>query len=504
MKKVLLVDDETYILELLEKMIDWEFYGFQIIGMAENALEAMQIFHKETPDIIITDICMDNISGIDFITRIRMQNSKVKVLILSAYDKFEYAQKALKLDVDGYLLKPINKEELLNTLLDILKKLDSKIEYQDEIVHLKHSLDSLQKKYVEGQLMDIFKGEFKSLPKEAEYAGYWNVLSIRTIIRNEIVFLEQDLKSYDEVDSFVLFVGNGLFAVFLHCEEHNKKQILLITEMIKKKYCDEENVILCGCGTDRENRLDLMCIRSQDALNQLFYSQDNFYLNLNKDSIYIKEEQEDFNQEKFLLWLINGKTDECIEYFSLYLKECAKYLVDRTEVIAFFQACVQTIKSTIKHKNVQTDLENMIVEAENIMRSHELFLLFLQCMECATQSNLQLSKSGVVIANAQEYIRKECFNEDFSIDILAEHLRISKSYLSKLYKDETMESIWNYVIRIRIAKAKELLIQSNATNFAIAKEIGYSSEYHFSRAFSKIVGVSPSTYKKMYMQITES
>lgn len=503
MKKVLLVDDETYILELLEKMIDWEFYGFQIVGTAENALEAMQIFHKESPDIIITDICMENISGIDFITRIRMQSSKVKVLILSAYDKFEYAQKALKLDVDGYLLKPINKEELLNTLLETLKKLESKIEYQDEILHLKHSLDSLQKKYLEGQLMDIFKGDYESLPKEVEYSGYWSVLSIRTIIRNEIVFLEQDLKNFQEVDSFVLFVGNGLFAVFLHCEEHNKKQILLITEIIKKKYCDEEKVILCGCGTDRENRLPLMCIRSKEALNQLFYKKDNYYLHVSRDIILVKEEQEVFNQEKFLLWLINGKTDDCIEYFSLYLKKCAQLNVERTEVIAFYQSCVQTIKSTIKHKSVQIDLENMMVEAENIMGSNELFLLFLQGMECVTKSNLQLSKSGVIIANAQEYIRKECFSEDFSIDILAEHLRISKSYLSKLYKDETMESIWNYVIRIRIAKAKELLIQNDATNFAIAKEIGYSSEYHFSRAFSKIVGVSPSTYKKMYMQITE-
>ena len=133
MKKVLLVDDESYMLDLLKQLIPWEFYGFSIVGAAENATEAMKVFHRESPDVIITDICMENISGIEFITRIRMQDTAVKVIIISAYDKFEYAQRALKLNVNGYLLKPINREELLNTLIEVQKELDSREGYQDRI-----------------------------------------------------------------------------------------------------------------------------------------------------------------------------------------------------------------------------------------------------------------------------------------------------------------------------------------------------------------------------------
>lgn len=180
--KVLLVDDERYMIEMLKEIIDWEFYGFSIVGTAENARDGMNLFYREQPDIIITDICMDQISGIEFITRIRLINASVKIMILSAYDKFEYAQKAVKLDVDGYLLKPVNREELLNSLLELQKKLESGSRYQEEIRDLRHSLDSLQRKYVEEQLIRIYEHGGETAKKELEEDSYWAVASILSLI----------------------------------------------------------------------------------------------------------------------------------------------------------------------------------------------------------------------------------------------------------------------------------------------------------------------------------
>ena len=115
---------------------------------------------------------------------------------------------------------------------------------------------------------------------------------------------------------------------------------------------------------------------------------------------------------------------------------------------------------------------------------------------------MQQGRAGIVISRAQEYVKGHCCQEEFSIEQLAEFLHLSKSYLSKIYKNETGESIWNFVMRVRITKAKEL-VGTDYTNYAIARAIGYSNEYHFSRAFSKMVGVSPSAYKKMYMRLEE-
>lgn len=501
MKKVLLVDDEAYVLDLLEQMIEWEFYGFEIIGKAENAPEALKIFHRENPDIIITDICMEQISGIEFITRIRMQDSQVKIIILSAYDKFEYAQKALKLNVDGYLLKPINKEELLDTLLEIQRKLASGEDYKDKISYLQSSLDSLQKKYLEEQLARIFHGEAEELPENVSGMGTWQVLSIRTIDRKEIVFLERDLKEIRELESFLLFVDDGLFALFL-LDKTNTGEVSRAVSEIKDKYCDADKTILCGIGIGKGEELGKICRRSKKALNSLFYEDGKFYNRLQRDGMEALKQPE-FSEEKLLLWTVNGEAEACIKYFKAYIADCRRYNEDRNVVIENFRHCIRAAQSAVKEQSVRKELEELEAEAGKELRSSGLISLFEKAMSYMSDGNVQLNKSGFVITNAQSYMRIRGLEECFSIDMLAEHLNISKSYLSKVYKEETGESIWNYVMRIRIAKAKEMLVNTDATNFAVAKAIGYSSEYHFSRAFSKSVGMPPSTYKKMYLQMRE-
>ncbi len=502
MRRILLVDDEDYILELLQEIIDWEFYGFQIIGTAENAREAMKIFYREAPDIIITDICMDDISGIEFITRIRLQNSTAKIIILSAYDKFEYAQKAMKLDVDGYLLKPINKEELLSTLLEVQKKLESKNEYQDQIRYLQSSLSNLQRKYLEEQLIWIYKNGTKSEAVDIEMPGFWAVASIQTIVRNEIVFLERQIKNLAGVEAFTLFVGDGLFALLLYSSNQNGNQIKAALEQIKKKYCDDEKSVLCGVSnTDECKELSQICENSRRALNLLFYKNTKHYItNAVIKNMVQSSRREELNQEQFLLWIANNELDRCREHFQEYLKRCADRNEDKNNVDQYFNQCAYTIKSYVQEKGSITEIEKLIQDASLALRSTEVYDLFDHCLKLIDGDSFHLKKTGIIIANAQDYIRNNCYDEKFSVDLLAEYLNISKSYLSKLYKDETKESIWNYVIRVRITKAREMLVNTNATNYEITKAIGYASEYHFSRAFSKIVGVSPSTYKKLYLQ----
>lgn len=502
MRRVLLVDDEGYILELLQEIIDWEFYGFQIVGTAENARDAMKIFYQKDPDIIITDICMDDISGIEFITRIRLQSSKVKIVILSAYDKFEYAQEALKLDVDGYLLKPVKKEELLSIILEIQKKLESKSEYQDKIWHLQSSLDNLKRKYLEEQLIKIYQTGLEPTTNDLDLQGFWAVASIKTIERKEIVFLESDMKALNDVKVYTLFVGDGLFALFLYSTIQNREQIRGALENIKQKYCNNEKSILCGMSsTDENSELSKICEYSRKALNMLFYKNTKYYIS----NVSLKEQVkskvvEEASQEQFTLWIVNHEFDQCTEHFMNYLKGCADANVEVTKVIQYFKQCANVIKFYIQQGERTSEFENIIEKSNSVLRVNEIYDLFNRCLKLICEDNINLKKTEVIIANAQDYIRKNCTKIDFSIDLLSKHLDISKSYLSKLYKNVTGESVWSFVIQLRIAKAKEMLINTNSTNFEIAKSIGYTSEYHFSRAFKKNVGVSPSTYKKMYLQ----
>lgn len=500
MKKVLLVDDEAYILDLLKKIIPWDFYGFEIVGMAESAAEAMKLYHKEKPDIIITDICMDTISGIEFITRVRMQNTAVKVIILSAYDKFEYAQKALKLNVNGYLLKPVNREELLNTLIDVQKELDSKNDYQDRIAYLQESLEHLRERYLEEQLLRIYRGEQKELPGEAADGGFWRVLSVQTVVRNEIVFLEQDIKGKEGIRGYVLVTGDGRFAVFLH--GNSREQLEELVFEIRKKYCQDEKVMLCGVGAADTENLAQQCRDSNRALASLFYRENHYFTDrIITEDCEMTEKGVRLDEEQFLLLLTRGEAEKAGSHFTCYLDACRASAESKERVLAYFLECVGWMQTFVHRQDVSDRLEALKAKAQAAVWDEELRGLFAESLRITLENGQDVSRAEVIIAKAQEYIRVNCCREEFSVDALAEHLRISKSYFSKIYKEKAGESVWNFVMQVRIAKARELLISTDYTNYAIAREIGYSSEYHFSRAFSKMVGLSPTAYKKMYMKL---
>lgn len=515
MKKVLLVDDESYMLELLKQLIPWEFYGFFIVGTAENAADAMRLFHREKPDVIITDICMENISGIEFLMRIRMQDAAVKVIIISAYDKFEYAQKALKLNVNGYLLKPVSREELINTLIEVQSELDSREDYQDRIQYLQDSLDQLRRKYMEEQLLRLYQGELSELPREIVVEGFWCVLSIRTIIRSEIVFLEQDIKMLEGVDSYILFAGDGLFAVF--CRGADPRRLKAVLEEVRRKYCEEEKGILCGASRIEDQDLSALCQESKKALNALFYQDNGFFRDRVErfpehkkeagDGGDIREEQcagakpESISREQFMLWIIAREQEKCRNHLRRWEEEVRGKRADREKVARELKDYLEWMKDGIGQDEAE-EFGLLLQRAGDLMRFSEVRDIWEKGLWMTERGIPQQGRNSVIIGRAQEYMKNHCCREEFSIEELAEYLRISKSYLSRIYKNETGESVWNFVMRVRITRAKELLVSTDDTNFAIARAIGYSSEYHFSRAFSKMVGVSPSVYKKMYMNLS--
>ncbi len=122
MYKVILVDDEPFITEGLKKIIDWNSYNLEVIGTASTGDELLNLFNAVPADIIITDICMPNISGLKMIEIIKAINSDVKFIILSGYDDFNYVKEGMMLGIENYLLKPINEQELILTLAKYSKK----------------------------------------------------------------------------------------------------------------------------------------------------------------------------------------------------------------------------------------------------------------------------------------------------------------------------------------------------------------------------------------------
>ena len=124
MKKVMLVEDEEFILQGIRYIIDWEEIAMEVTSMAHNGKEALEMFRQEPADIVVTDVEMPLMNGLDLLEEIRKISPRTRFLILSGYDEFEYARKALKLDVEEYILKPINEEQLRQALISAGEHLD--------------------------------------------------------------------------------------------------------------------------------------------------------------------------------------------------------------------------------------------------------------------------------------------------------------------------------------------------------------------------------------------
>lgn len=487
-------------LELLRMMIQWDFYGFEIVGTAQSAGEAMNLYYDTHPDIIITDICMDGINGIEFLNKVRLQDNRVKFIIISAYERFEYAQKALKLNVDGYLLKPVSSEELLNQLLEIEKKLKQDEDYKVQLQSLRKSLGELEEKYRQSQLLEIWQKGVQATGKLTEDRGFWMIMGIRTIIRDEIVFIERDLNRIGPLRINVIFADDGEFSVFLYAE--NKQYLLDASVLLQDRYCEGERSVLCGVSSIRRGTGNLaeQCEEAKEALDELFYEEEKCYTRYRK-RIDTEETLIKIEESQFMLWLVNNETEQWKKALDHMLDSLKKRNASRKEAVA---NCVEIKKITAAMASDERQIEEMDKiqqEMGRASRIKELRELAVRAVEIVSLDNMKSKKNRKLIVNARDYMKRYCFEEDFSMDSLADFLKISKSYLSKLYKEETGESVWTYVIRLRIAKAKEMLISTDATGYTIARAIGYTSEYHFSRAFTKEVGMSPSAYKKLYMKI---
>lgn len=434
MKKVLLVDDEAYILDLLTRMIPWEFYGFEVAGKAESAAEAMQIFYNIHPDVIITDICMEHISGIEFITRIRMQDPAVKILILSAYDKFEYAQKALKLNVDGYLLKPVNREELIHTLLELQREMDQGESYQVQLDELQSSLNYFQRKYYEEQLLKLYRGAAEALPDELQDADYWCILSVLAIVRNEIVFFQQDIEKNKEVISYSLFVGDGLLAVFLRAKQKEKLEECL--QQVERTYI-REGTLFCGRSSVSRGNQAALCVESKRALNRLFYTPQFYFAKyMERDKKNMERIPVNESREQFLIWLTARRADECRTFLEKWFADCAAVQEERETVLETVKQYLLWMKETARPERAP-EYEKLIERCDRVYQLQEAKEIAEAGLRLTEETEGAGGKSRLLIERANAYIRKNCCRETFSIEELAEHLHISKSYLSKVYKEET-------------------------------------------------------------------
>lgn len=526
MLKVVLADDEKKVVLLLQKLIDWEKLGYEIAGIANDGIRALELIKEQEPQLLITDIRMPGCDGIELIRQARAIQPKIHFIIISGYSQFEYAQNALRYGVEDYLLKPLKKDELSSILLRIREKLgeEAEIEYrlkkdkekkQEVLLSLlKNCVDKQQDFLSMHQVNDEFGFHFTD--------GYYCAVLIKPDISDveknqngyrlmmqhslEIVRREVDTIA-DESSASILKEGIAVVMNWRNYQAVDVKQCFTkIRKEIEKQRDLFWNIRVTVCMGGVKTTLEQLTESMREALW------------LCKDRICKTQVWRDAASEKIDF----QKRYQMDSAQKKRFHKVAEYLdADQFEIELTESVC-KILQDEQLNGQILEDWLDEIVRAcvfgmEQNRKVEEIFLekiyegfwyctnvqdVVLLLRRNIKQKLLQLNEEksfqeAKPIIEAKRYIQQH-YQEALRLEDVSGVVGFNATYFSTLFKKETGQNFTDYLTELRINKAKELLCEKDIMISDAAEMVGYKDLKYFSKLFKKITGISPSDYKKLY------
>lgn len=501
MKKVMIVEDEELILQGLRNILDWEALGLEVVHMAHDGIEALEMWEQEPVHIVVTDISMPGMGGLELLRNIRKQEEQVRFIILTGYDEFAYAREAIRLEVENYILKPIDEEELERQLKETVKKLDEmdkkKIQYIDEKTQWMHFLNG--KEGAEGY------GQYaKMLGLPAGHGNFylalmkWNMDGLREKkISDVLVALKQEenLKIVHlPPDSLLMVLTDGaedeIQAQEYFSELQNRIEsrfnvmtflcvgppfqgIAQLPEAYRKAGKLQKYLILEGYGTCISQR------QIQDRKTESL-SMDEALLR----RFILKKETEAAVGYMEDLFINNIKGDASAGSLYQMAVKMAMLLAEIKKEYKLQSGSFQDI----------TDLIEMIFKADDIHGIKTAFISEItEIISCMHEEDSQYTPVvRQIIAEVQQN-----YKEDMNLKTLAYKYHMNASYLGQIFQKEVGCSFARYLSNTKNGIAKELILNTNMKINDIARQVGYPDTSYFYRKFKQSYGVSPASLREM-------
>lgn len=527
MYKIMLADDEGIVIDSLKFIIEKEFGDICIIQYAKTGRSVIELAESFRPDIAIMDIQMPGINGIDAMKEIRQTNSNTVFIVMSAYDKFDYAKEAIKLGVLEYITKPMEKTKIITALQKAMEMIDREKEKRSNELLVKEKLETVVPIIESGLIYNILLQEH--FVEDIE--NYKSILGITQKYAYMIAVVcgdEQDgnhmtnavgsgvkmQKHYQEVreslkESFQCIVGTVLankLAVLVPYErdtmDYNERIELIekardLTRRMRKRIDISFRI---GIGGAKE--FHDMSESYSEALNALVATTGSV---AHVDDLPIRcEYAGDYPiklEKKLFAEIENGEMNNAVataRSFFDWMEENHSNLMDiRLKILEFvlWAEHIAYEKGGMTYQlNARADYLPEIIDMTEISQMRKWFVE--KIMEaCQNILSKRTEKSNSIIGIAKDYIRGNYYR-DISLDDVSRAVNISPYYFSKIFKENTGENFIEYLTNIRIDKAKELLGTTEYSMKEICSMVGYSDPNYFSRSFKKNVGVTPTEYKE--------
>lgn len=522
MYSMLIVDDEPSILYGLKDIIDWEEYGVEIAGLAGNGMEALKIIDSKKINILLTDIRMPEIDGIELIGHIRRRNPEIRVIILSGYDDFNYVKEAIKLGVENYLLKPLNKNELSSTLLNTVEKIESesyrkiytgknKDVFKQNLLYRWVSNNISRRELVErASLIDIdldYRQFAVATVDILDAPGLIdrNLASHAVInICNEIASEEINTMIYQDLNNniILLFSGNDLMERKTIILELLQKYTAKINTLLKINVFTTLGTIENDCQSVYKSYFsskDLQDFSLIYAANSIL----DYYAV--KEAAVSRQKEIDINFRLFGEHLIRKRKDKAFLFIEdlfrqvLSINGLTPKDIQNISIEILFNIS-SVCKKAAGNKSIPDELGILFSDVTGIKTSRELIdWVKIIIGKAIDYLDLREKNRNPLIDQIIKYIHSN-YREAISLKALSSMFNVNTSYLGQLFKTETGELFTNYLNNVRIEKAKKLLTETNLKVYDISSKVGYTNQSLFFRTFKKQTDVSPEEFREIALR----
>lgn len=504
---VIVADDEKRVCALICALVEWEELGLTLIGTAYDGLTALSLIEAKQPDVLITDIRMPGIDGLELIRQARELQPELQFIIISGHKQFDYAQHAIKYGVAEYLLKPIKGHELNQTLLRLKKEHAERTSAASSIQELRDAKRSMMHSAF---LTFLQTNTPPLLGQWQKYTGLFAiaVIALRGVrgrhalgaVQTKILHL---LEGEEQAVTLAAHEGD-LYLLFAYQESEREHIVTLCTRIVEilrtqaQLFRDLKSAISLGVEVSSIHEINESLISAHDRLSQRLIGGFEQFYQAKHHKALPTEEHVEFVRQRF--------TQACAQ-----MSESAEELVNE-----LFNTIEKEPISVIEHVLLQSfSYAQRFVEEQNpdLEENQELWLTIrdastLEDLRFRYQSGLtellhlhvqhQEHALSRPIKLAKALIDQQYGDELLSLERVSEAVHLNPSYFSGLFKKRMGVGFADYVLEVRMEAAKKLLVETSMPITKVAALVGYRDPKHFSRAFKKYGQIKPNEYRKLY------
>lgn len=505
--RVLIVEDEILVSAGLKNMIHWSDMDMEIVGEARNGQQGLELYEQKKPDIILTDIKMPILDGLEMIRRIREKDLDTKIIVLSCYEEFDLVRQAFRLGISDYIAKlQMLPDEMEQVIRKVWKDLNGGVKKSEKETGSEQT--SLTKDMIREQAADRIMGEsdpeevFSDLLREFQLPEQGTAVCIMELIstktekntlddnaRRVVWEVTQELLAENRVGE-LLREREGCYLILLDSGKNAEETLYRIHNSMRT-YVNHKAVFGVGCP---RKELHASYQEAWNALREAIFF-DRWLVDAGK-----KDTLQEYNKILLDAGLRSGVSEEHRDQMQRVISKirCMKIITrERMQDILIREIHLASFEYEYgKQEQVAQSALKAVEALKHEVSLKQMLRIMDEYFSKLYPPRTKGKTAGREVRALISYVKAHYEEPDLSLTRAAKAVELNKDYLSSLFKKEMGIGFSDYVNMLRIRKAKELLLETHMKNYEIADRVGFQDESYFSRIFKKSTGMRPSEYKR--------